>query len=126
MEFSDHKAIYLQIADLICSQIVGGRRAEGERIPSVREYAALLEVNPNTVLNAFEELVRKEIIVLQRGTGYFVAPGAVFKTRELIRGEFIGNEVPRLARKMLMAGISCLELYDALCEQVKTINKESL
>ena len=44
------KAIYLQIADRICDEIISGKYKDDDRIPSVREYAVLLEVNTNTVV----------------------------------------------------------------------------
>ena len=45
MNFKESKAIYLQIADRICDEILLGQLGEEERIPSVREYAAIVEVN---------------------------------------------------------------------------------
>ena len=48
MNFKESKAIYLQIADRICDEILLGQFAEEERIPSVREYATIVEVNANT------------------------------------------------------------------------------
>lgn len=50
MDFEKKDAIYLQIADLICERILAGDWVEGERIPSVRELAVDLEVNPNTLM----------------------------------------------------------------------------
>ena len=48
MKFKESKSIYLQIADRICDEILQGQYTEEERIPSVREYAATVEVNANT------------------------------------------------------------------------------
>ena len=62
MEFKDKQSIYLQIADYICEQILLGKWPPGERIPSVRELAGLMEVNPNTVMRTFDFLQNKEII----------------------------------------------------------------
>ena len=50
MKFKESKSIYLQIADRICDEILQGQYMEEERIPSVREYAATVEVNANTVI----------------------------------------------------------------------------
>lgn len=50
MNFKESKAIYLQIADRICDEILLGQYQEEERIPSVREYAAMVEVNANTAM----------------------------------------------------------------------------
>ncbi len=52
MIFKESKSIYLQIADRICDEILQGQYAEEERIPSVREYAATVEVNATTVVRA--------------------------------------------------------------------------
>lgn len=80
MNFKESKAIYLQIADRICDEILLGQYVEEERIPSVREYAAIVEVNANTVMRSFDYLQAQKIIYNKRGIGYFVALGA----RELI------------------------------------------
>ena len=53
MNFSNDKAIYVQIAERLCDEILAGKYKEDERIPSVREYAVLLEVNANTTVYAF-------------------------------------------------------------------------
>ena len=54
MNFKESKAIYLQIADRICDEILLGQSQEEERIPSVSEYAAIVEVNSNTAMRSFE------------------------------------------------------------------------
>ena len=56
MNFKESKAIYLQIADRICDEILLGQYQEEERIPSVREYAAMVEVNANTAMRSFDYL----------------------------------------------------------------------
>jgi DNA-binding transcriptional regulator YhcF (GntR family) len=76
MNFKESKAIYLQIADRICDEILLGQFAEEERIPSVREYATVVEVNANTVMRSFDYLQSQNIIYNKRGIGYFVATGA--------------------------------------------------
>lgn len=62
MNFKESKAIYLQIADRICDEILLGQYPEEERIPSVREYAAIVEVNANTVMRSFDYLQVQNII----------------------------------------------------------------
>ena len=71
MNFKESKAIYLQIADRICDEILLGQLGEEERIPSVREYAAIVEVNANTVMRSFDYLQSQNIIYNKRGIGYF-------------------------------------------------------
>ena len=62
MKFKESKPIYLQIADRICDELLQGLYQEEERIPSVREYAATVEVNANTVVRTFDYLQSQEII----------------------------------------------------------------
>lgn len=76
MTFSNDKAIYLQMADRLCDEILAGKYKDDDRIPSVREYAVLLEVNTNTAVKAYDELARANIIYNKRGLGYFVTKGA--------------------------------------------------
>ena len=73
MNFKEAKAIYLQIADRICDEILLGQYKEEERIPSVREYAAIVEVNANTAMRSFDYLQSQEVIYNKRGIGYFVS-----------------------------------------------------
>ena len=54
MEFKDTQSIYLQIADLFCENILLKKWKPGDRIPSVREMAVNIEVNPNTVMRTFK------------------------------------------------------------------------
>ena len=63
MDFKETQAIYLQIVDLVCDHIVTGKWKAQERIPSVRELGVQLEVNPNTVMRAYDYLQAREIFV---------------------------------------------------------------
>jgi GntR family transcriptional regulator len=110
MEFRQSQAIYQQIADYICEEVLTGRWQEGDRIPSVRELAETAEVNPNTVMRAFGYLQDMGVIHNQRGIGYFVADGAFEKTRELKRGQFLRRELPVLVKTMDLLDISFEEL----------------
>ena len=74
--FSNDKAIYLQMADRLCDEILAGLYGDDDRIPSVREYAVLLQVNTNTAVKAYDALARDGIIYNRRGLGYFVSAGA--------------------------------------------------
>lgn len=55
MIFTNDKAIYIQMADRLCDEILSGVYKDDDRIPSVREYAVLLEVNTNTAVKAYEQ-----------------------------------------------------------------------
>lgn len=106
MIFQNDKAIYLQMADRLCDEIIAGRYVDDDRIPSVREYAALLEVNANTAVKAYEQLARENIIYQRRGLGYFVCPGAKEKIRSERRQAFLNTTLPQLFKQMQLLGIS--------------------
>jgi len=93
MDFKENKAIYLQIAERICDEILTGTYKEEERIPSVREYAAIVEVNFNTVMRTFEYLQSQEIIYNKRGIGYFVSPEAKELILRFRKDSFMKEEV---------------------------------
>ena len=57
--FNPDKAIYLQMADRLCDEILAGTYRADDRVPSVREYAVLLQVNTNTAVKAYDELARR-------------------------------------------------------------------
>ena len=67
MTFSNDKPIYIQMADRLMDEILAGKYQDDDRIPSVREYSVLLEVNTNTAVKAYEQLAREEIIYNKRG-----------------------------------------------------------
>ena len=97
MTFEENKkAIYLQIEDRICDEIMQGIFNEDERIPSVREYAADLEVNPNTVMRSYERLTNRGLIFNKRGLGFFVSPDA--KRRIILerREELMSKQLPAI------------------------------
>jgi len=100
MDFEKNQAIYLQIGDLICENILSGRWKAGEKIPSVREMAGSIEVNPNTVMRTYAFLQDKGIIYNQRGIGYFVAEDAFEKTRSMKKEDFINRELPEVFKTM--------------------------
>ena len=113
MTFSNDKPIYIQMADRLCDEILSGKYQDDDRIPSVREYAVLLEVNTNTAVKAYEQLAREEIIYNKRGLGYFVTKGAkkqILKTR---RKEFLKERLPELFRQMRLLDITFEDVAEA-------------
>jgi len=111
-DFSNTKAIYLQIVEIIQSNIITDKYKEQERIPSVRELAVELQVNPNTCVRAFEVLSRNNIIVNKRGVGYFVANGAKSVILDAKRKAFIVDELPRIVNNMKILNISIDDFID--------------
>ena len=76
MTFTNEKAIFLQMADRLCDEILAGTYRADDRIPSVREYAVMLGVNTNTAVKTYELLAREGVIYNKRGMGYYVSPDA--------------------------------------------------
>lgn len=112
MEFRKQKPIYLQIADRLMEQVLADELKEEDRVPSVRDVAEAMGVNPNTVMRTFEYLQGAEIIYNRRGVGYFVSPDAQQKILEKQRREFIEDDLPIIKQKMKMLGIDLRELLD--------------
>lgn len=110
MEFNQPKGIYQQIAEQVRDRIAGGEWPAGDRIPSVREMAVTLGVNPNTVTRSYQTLLDNGIIDNQRGIGYFVAETAREKIMVEMKKDFIGDELPRLFSMMKKLGIDLNEL----------------
>lgn len=124
MNFKDSKGIYLQIADRICDEVLLGKYHEEARIPSVREYAAMVEVNANTVMRSFEHLQSQGVIYNKRGIGYFVSSGAKVKILALRKEYFLKEEAEYFFRQVYTMGFSAEELKNMYCEYIK--NKEEL
>ena len=110
MQFRESKAIYLQIADYVCEKVLLKEWKVDARIPSVRELAVQLEVNPNTVMRTFEFLQQQEIIYNQRGIGYFVSANALKQAQQYMKNEFVDKDLPQFFRNMYLLGMDPDEL----------------
>ena len=117
MDFNDtNRAISLQIADEIAARVMIGNLRPDERIPSVREYAATVMVNVNTVMRAYDHLSNLGVIYNRRGLGYFVAADAPERVAAERRKAFIeGGGIDKFFKQINMLGISpqqLAEMYD--------------
>ncbi|HIY49494.1 MAG TPA: GntR family transcriptional regulator [Candidatus Barnesiella excrementavium] len=121
MQFKENQTIYLQIAERISDEILLGHYAIGARIPSVREYAALVEVNANTVMRSYEFLQTQGIIFNKRGIGFFVSPDAKIKIREYRRNEFLKNELPRFFMQLYTLHIPMDEIDSMYREFIENL-----
>ena len=119
MEFDQPKGIYQQIADQVRDRIAVGEWNAGERIPSVREMAVNLGVNPNTVARSYQSLLDGGIIENRRGIGYFVAVEAKERIMEDLKKAFIEEELPRLFGMMDRLGMDIEELASLYARQEK-------
>lgn len=73
LDLKSRKSIYEQVMDQLKEEIMTGRMAAGEKLPSVRELSKSITVNPNTVQKAYRELERQGYIYTTSGVGTFVA-----------------------------------------------------
>ena len=112
MNFNNDKAIYVQMADRLCDEIVSGKYSAHDRIPSVREYAVMLEVNTNTAVKAYDLLAREQVIYNKRGLGYFVNEGAKDAIIASHKKAFLEETLPELFRQMKLLDISIRDIED--------------
>ncbi len=120
MNFKDNKAIYLQIADRIGEDVLNGKLAVEAKIPSVREMAAQIEVNANTVARTYEYLQQSGIIYTKRGLGYYVAPDARDTIVRMRREQLMQGEMDYFLGQLKAVGITpadLAKLYQAYLEK---------
>ena len=96
----------MQIADYISENILEEKLKGGDRIPSVREMAAQVEVNPNTVARTYTYLQGKDIIFNKRGVGYFIAEDALQKMKAIKKDAFLQQHLPDFIKMMKLLNLS--------------------
>ncbi|MEN6297468.1 MAG: GntR family transcriptional regulator [Rectinema sp.] len=106
MRFNDQKPIFSQIAELLENDIIAERIPAGARLPSARDLASSLEVNPNTAARALQSLAELGVAQVERGTGYYVSEAGAAKVREFRRKSFLDDDVPRFFRSMTDLGVT--------------------
>lgn len=99
-DFHTSQPIFVQIRQRLIGMILRGAVAEGDALPSVRQIAAELSVNPLTVTKAFEALVDIGIVEKRRGLGMFVKTGARAELLAHEREKFLSEEWPRIAAQI--------------------------
>ncbi|WP_343559969.1 GntR family transcriptional regulator [Sphingobacterium sp.] len=120
MEFNANKAIYLQIAEYICDHILMETWKTNDKLPSVRELAVQLEVNPNTVMRTYDMLQQKEIITNKRGIGFFLTADSVRNVKSHRKTVFLEEDLPLFFRNIYLLEIGLTELeqrYKQFVEQ---------
>ncbi|MDD3058079.1 MAG: GntR family transcriptional regulator [Spirochaetia bacterium] len=110
MQFNTLSPIYLQIAQYMHDLILNRVWKDGERIPSVRDMAMELEVNPNTVIRTYALLQEEGTLENQRGIGYFTAKDARSLVLKKRRERFLKKEVPALFLTMETLGLTMEDL----------------
>ncbi len=110
MKFNDKKSIFLQIADYFYENILLRKMNDNDRIPSVRELAVNIEVNPNTVMRTYQYLQDKQIIYNKRGIGYFIAEQAYDKALKIKKEEFINQDLPEFFKTLELLQLNINDL----------------
>lgn len=123
IKFSENKAIYLQIADRVCEDIILGTYSEAGRIPSVREYAQMIEVSANTVARSFDYLQQRGVLLNRRGVGLFVADNAVEAIKRMRREVFLAEELDPFMRQAVLLDISESDLLAAYRRHLAELKK---
>ena len=92
-EFENDRPIYVQIASFIERDILKGKYKAGDKLPSVREFASVADVNPNTMQKAFSELEKNNIVFSSRTSGRFVTEDEeiIQRRRVLLAKEYVDD-----------------------------------
>ena len=108
----DDRPVYLRIRDLIAAMILEGKVSDGDPLPSVRALATEYGANPLTVAKAYQSFQEEGLIVVRRGIGMFVAPGASARLRESERSDFLTNKWPAVVKQIKRLGLDVEELVN--------------
>jgi|SRR3984885_9153485 GntR family transcriptional regulator len=105
--------VYRQIIDQILGGIASGKLATGDQIPTVRQVAVDLAINPNTVVRAYREMEIRGVLETQQGTGTFIARTKV-EQNEVERSRRLTQLVTEFVARAGSAGFSVEELMEQL------------
>ncbi|OZB92993.1 GntR family transcriptional regulator [Paenibacillus sp. XY044] len=122
IEFDNNLPIYLQIMNHIKRQIVSGILQPGDKIPSVREMAADLQINPNTIQRTFQELEREEVVETRRGLGRYVTSEE--SKIMAIKKEMAGDLLHRFIHGMQELGFKNQDIVSIVSEAVSEERKQ--
>ena len=122
MEFNTSQPIYKQIIDDFKKKLIRGELKEGDKIPSQRDYAEQVRVNPNTVQRAYREMESMNMVETLRGQGTFISISA--DRLEEIKMEMAVNLVDYFISEMESLGYSQKDMFRIL-KQEQSSGKES-
>ena len=102
--FDNERPIYVQLVEIIRIEIVSGKLKKGDRLPSVRELALMMKVNPNTMQKALVELENEKLVYTERTNGKYVTKDE--KLIERVKKELAKEQVDNYLNSMQKIGIS--------------------
>jgi GntR family transcriptional regulator len=108
--------VYRQLIDQVQAGIASGSLKVGDQLPTVRQAAVDLEVNPNTVVRAYREMEIREVLTTQQGMGTFIAQKQI-KRSEVERERQLQQLASEFAARAGASGFSLIEVIEALQER---------
>src|SRR5215471_13962780 len=105
--------VYRQIIDQVLGGIAGGNLTAGYQLPTVRQVAVDLSINPNTVVRAYREMEIRGVLETQQGTGTFISQQKV-KTDEVERRRLLTQLVGDFVARAGAAGFTIKELLEQI------------
>ena len=115
----ENRPIFGQIAERIEEDILAGRLAEEQQVPSTNQFAALYQINPATAAKGVNLLVDQGILYKKRGLGMYVASGARAKLLEKRREQFFERYVVTMLQEAEKLGITTEQLTEMIQRRVK-------
>jgi GntR family transcriptional regulator len=109
---SHEKPVYVRLRETIADAILAGQYGDGDPLPSVRAFATEQQANPLTVAKAYQGFQDEGLVVVKRGVGMFVAPGARARLRDSERTRFVAEEWPEIRARMKRLGLNPAELIE--------------
>ena len=110
---TEDRPVYLRLRDHIAAMILDGQVHDGDSLPSVRSLAAQYGANPLTVAKAYQTFQDEGLVVVRRGVGLFVAPGAAERLRNSERSDFLEHRWPAIVAHMRRLGLEPAQLVDS-------------
>ena len=115
----ENRPIFGQIAERIEEDIIAGRLAEEQQVPSTNQFAALYQINPATAAKGVNLLVDQGILYKKRGLGMYVASGARAKLLEKRREQFFEHYIVTMLQEAEKLGITTEQLTEMIQRRVK-------
>ena len=109
---NEERPVYLRLRDRIGAMILDGKVRDGDPLPSVRTLAADFGANPLTVAKAYQGFQEEGLVVVKRGVGMFVAPGAADRLRSAERKDFLEQRWPEISSHMRRLGLDVEDLVE--------------
>lgn len=109
-DWNSNAPIYRQLKGRIVEMLLDGVLKPGDALPSVRQIAADFQLNPITVLRAYQELADETLVEKRRGIGMYVTEGARDKLLSSERERFLRDEWPAMVERIRRLGLDAAEL----------------